>query len=441
MIGAPKEKEKVHPDPRPSAAEALEPFRPGVDGPWDRAAASHLVRRAGFGMPPAAVDGVLAAGPRAAAEKLLLGDTPSSDEEFASETAGKLGTLDAAQASWVYRMLRGTHPAREKLALFWHGRFATSVRKVEDVRLMLRQVEVFRTKGAGPFADLLLEVARDPAMLVWLDGNSNRRGHPNENLAREIMELFSLGIGNYTEEDIKEAARALTGWHVKNDEFWNNERAHDTGEKEIFGQTGKFGGEDVVRLCAGRPACAEFIAAKLFEFYVHAGPSPELRREMGKCYSASGLKTGEFLIRLFSSRVFYSQRARRAIVATPADFAVGSLRTLTATASTRAVARAMAAMGQELLAPPSVKGWDLGLSWLSSPTLLSRLRYAAEVCGEAGQDLGAEVPWERLRAERPGIRQRFFPEGLPAAAAAAAGEGGPRDVAAVCLQLPESQFI
>ncbi len=433
--------EKTRSDLGPSVPEALRPFRSGTDGPWDRAAAAHLVRRAGFGMPPAAVEEALAAGPRAAAEKLLRGDSPSSDEAFASETAFKLGSLDAAQASWVYRMLRGTHPAGEKLALFWHGRFATSVRKVENVRLMLRQIDLFRKKGAGPFGDLLLEVTRDPAMLVWLDGNSNRRGQPNENLAREIMELFSLGIGNYNEDDIKEAARALTGWHVKDDEFWNNERAHDTGEKKIFGKTGTFGGEDVVRLCAAQPACAEFIATKLFEYYVHASPSPQLRREIGKAYASSGLKTGDFLVRLLSSRVFYSPRAQRAIVATPADFAVGSLRTLSATASTRAVARAMAAMGQELLAPPSVKGWDLGLSWLSSPTLLSRLRYAAEVCGEAGKELAADVPWERLRREGPGIRERFFPEGVPAAADDGPVEGEPRSVAAACLQLPESQFI
>jgi uncharacterized protein (DUF1800 family) len=343
-------------------------------------------------------------------------------------------------------MLKGANPAREKLALFWHGHFATSNFKVDNVRLMLNQVDLFRQKGAGRFEELLLEVARDPAMLLWLDGNSNRRGKPNENFARELMELFSLGIGNYTENDIKEAARAFTGWHVQDNQFSFTPRAHDADPKVIFGKTGPFGGEEVVTMCAEREAGAEFIAGKLFEFYVHPSPGAPLKKELGQTFTRAGRQVGEFLAALLSSRVFHSAKARRALVAGPADYAVGSLRTLGATAGAKALARAMAAMGQDLLAPPSVKGWDQGQAWLSSATLLERYRFGQAVVGvnEAGKEFNAEVPWPRLGSDLSVIVARFFPEGLPAPVAddlkAAAG-GDPKAVVAGCLELPESQFI
>jgi uncharacterized protein (DUF1800 family) len=426
--------------------EALLPFRPGADGSWDRPAAAHLVRRAAFGMGEAFVERALSLGPRAAAEDLLVLRPELEDARFAHQAALRLSSLEAAQSAWVYRMVRGSSPAREKLALFWHGHFATSNHKVENASLLLRQVDLFRERGSGPFEDLLLEVARDPAMLIWLDGNLNRRGKPNENFARELMELFSLGIGNYGEEDIKEAARAFTGWHVREGKFWFNERAHDGEPKRVFGTTGSFGGEEVARLCAARPACAEFVAQKLFEFYVHPAPGPALRRELGRAYERSGKRTGEFLASLLSSRIFHAPAARRALVASPADYAVGSLRTLAASAGAASVARAMAGMGQDLLAPPSVKGWDPGQAWLSSGTLLERYRFAEglAVGGAAGKDLNADVPWQRIGTDSQSIIGRFFPEGLPAPIAGdliAGAAGDPKALVAGSLQLPEYQFV
>jgi uncharacterized protein (DUF1800 family) len=427
--------------------ELLLPFRAGLDGPWDRAAAAHLVRRAAFGMPERLVESCLSRGPRGAVEDLLTGRPDLPDERFTSEAALQVGSLEAAQGAWVYRMLRGGSPAREKLALFWHGHFATSNRKVENPRLMMRQVELFRSKGEGPFEELLLAVARDPAMLLWLDGNSNRRGQPNENFARELMELFSLGIGHYTESDIKEAARAFTGFHVKDDEFWFNARAHDDGPKQVLGRSGPLRGEEVVRLCAEREGSAEFVAGKLFEFYVHSAPSPDLKRELGKLLRSSGNRTGEFLSRLLSSRVFHSRWARRALVSTPADFAVGSLLTLGGAASAKAVARAMAAMGMELFVPPSVKGWEMGPAWLSSTTLLARYRFAQALSsGGAGADpeLNAQIPWDRLGGDSRRFLERLIPEGLPAPLAAdllSAGRSDPRSLVTGCLELPEYQFV
>ena len=281
-------------------------------------------------------------------------------------------------------MLLGSSPAIEKLALFWHGHFATSARKVDDAKLMLRQIELFRQKGAGPFLDLLGGVARDPAMLVWLDGNSNRRGKPNENFGRELFELFALGIGNYTEADIKEAARAFTGWHVRDGEYWFNERRTTRARRPSSGAPGSGGATTSLKMSAEHEACARFISGKLFEFYVHPAPGPELRRELAALFRSTGGRTGEFLAKLLGSRVFHSKKARRALVSSPADYTVGSLRTIGARASAaKALAKSMASMGLELLAPPSVKGWAGGEAWLSSTTLLSRFGFSMGVGGES----------------------------------------------------------
>lgn len=427
---------------------AFEPYRPDADGPWDRAAAAHLVRRAAFGMPKELVERALGLGPQAGARDLFEAKPEEEDVLFAYQMAGRVGSLESAQSAWVYRMLHGCSPALEKLALFWHGHFATSEAKVEDVGLMRRQLQLFRDRGAGPFAELLLEVAKDPAMLIWLDSNSNRKGKPNENFARELMELFSLGIGNYTEADVKEAARAFTGWHVRGREFWLNRNAHDEGPKELFGNSGSLDGEDVVRLCVEQTACAEHVGAKLFEFYVRLRPEPELRRLLGKALRARGMQVRDFLVELLSSKLFYEAASRRALVATPVDFSVGSARTLGAQVSPEALVDAMKAMGQELLAPPSVKGWDMGLSWLSSTTLFARYAFAGALAG--GEDAGgaskmrARVDWDSLGGDAVAVVSRFFPDGCSPQVlndVRSAGGGDPRATALACLQLPEHQFI
>ena len=227
-----------------TARERLEPFRPGKDGPWDYSAAAHLARRLTFGSPRKLVREILEGGPRAAPAALLADRDETPEMKAVADSQRRIGSTEAIQTWWAHRMLRGNSPARDKLALFWHDHFATSDTKVRDARLMMDQVQLFIRRGPGSFHALLKAMAKDPAMLIWLDGNSNRRGEPNENFARELMELFSLGVGNYTEEDIKEAARAFTGWHVKNRKFWFNQRAHDTGSKTIFGMTGNLDGND-----------------------------------------------------------------------------------------------------------------------------------------------------------------------------------------------------
>ena len=428
-------------DARPSDLEA---FRPETDGPWDPRQAAHLCRRAAFGSPPELVDRLVREGHPVAAMSTLFDSTEDDDAlDLLGDVTARGRNFESVQGWWVYRMLFSRAPAREKLSLFWHDHFATSQRKVRNPRLMMGQVELFLRLGAGVFDDLLLAVARDPAMVLWLDGNTNRRGKPNENFARELMELFSLGIGHYTEQDIQEAARAFTGWHEREEEFWFHRRSHDSGPKTVFGETIE-SGEDVVKLCASRPAGARFIASKLFRAYVHPEPSSGLEALLGETFERDGRRVDTFLRRLLASRLFYRDDVRRSIVASPAEFAIGALATLGARANTTEVAESMAGMGQDLLRPPSVKGWDGGLAWINSTTLLARYRYAMEIAAGYGS-LDAVVPWEEIESGgTEGVIARFFPESLPPTVTRPLFEAADGDVRAFvggCLQLPESQYV
>ncbi len=278
--------------PERSPQETLDRFRPDAawgtwfpsgEAAWDRAAAAHLLRRSGFGHAPGDLDRLVALGPRDALGSLLAPDADAvvrfnaaADELDAAASA--TGRFDALAAAWTYRMLRSPDPLREKMTLFWHGHFATSGAKVTDARLMADQITLFRRHALGRFGDLLAATATDPAMLLWLDGDRNRAGAANENLARELFELFALGPGNYSEADVKEAARALTGWTVT--DATDGRRAvfdpsrHDGGNKTIFGVTGRFGMGEVVRLTLSHPACGLFLVRKLFRFFISETAEP-----------------------------------------------------------------------------------------------------------------------------------------------------------------------
>ena len=237
-----------------TAADAWAPYAPDANSPWDLRRVVHLHRRVGFAATWGEIRRDLKDGPKASLDRVLAGRaaTDGVPEDF-RKTADLLGESAASSADparlkawWVYRMLYGPDPLTERLALMWHNHFATSNLKVENLTAMRRQNELFRKLGRGPFGDLLSAVVHDPAMLVWLDAPSNRKGHPNENLARELMELFTLGIGHYSEKDVKEAARALTGWTVVDDAFAEVPARHDADEKVILGRKGKWTGADLV---------------------------------------------------------------------------------------------------------------------------------------------------------------------------------------------------
>ncbi len=286
------------------------------------------------------------------------------------------------QRSWLARMIESPRPLEERMTLFWHGHFATSYRTIENSFHMAMQIEMFRRHALGNFGRLLFLIIRDPAMIAYLDNDQSRRGRPNENLARELMELFSLGVGVYSEEDIKEGARALTGYTFEGNEPVFREPWHDNGEKSILGKRGRLDGDGFVRAILEKKACSEFICAKLYRYFVADLP-PDLSdapREQRKFVQqlASNLRRNKYelkpmLRKLFLSEHFYQMVERDRQIKSPVQLVVGSVRSLETPARNLGVLTdAMDRMGQNILFPPSVKGWDGGRSWINTSTLYVR---------------------------------------------------------------------
>ncbi len=277
---------------------------------------------------------------------------------------------------WGERMMKTERPLQEKLALFWHGHFATGNVKVRDYRKMLQQLELFHTRGKGPLRELLRGVATDPAMLVYLDAGQNVKGHPNENFAREILELFTLGPGNYSETDIREAARAFTGWthdpHTLS--FVIDTNQHDTDPKTFLGHTGNFDGYDIIDLILEQPATAHFLAGKLYRYFVRDTPDPAVIRALAEQYRASGYDTAGLLRTIFLSRDFHAPASVGSQIKSPVHLVVGTYRKL-GLAELPGVPDfhvTTERLGQRLFEPPNVAGWAGGRSWITSATLLER---------------------------------------------------------------------
>jgi uncharacterized protein (DUF1800 family) len=357
------------------------------DGAFDFDAAAHLWRRAAFGAPPGEIERTVDSGVGEAVGRLVDGpadDRATESLEFVYQSVLGADDADGARAWLLLRMLRGGHPVREKAALFWHGHFATSIRKVRDLAWMLRQYRLFLDHGLGPFGVLLDAVARDPAMIRWLDNETNRKGQPNENYAREVLELFTLGEGRYTERDIREAARAFTGWHIQRESFHFARSLHDDGEKTVLGETGRLGGEDVQRIALAQPACGRFLARKLLRFYVMPEPPAAAVDALGDWMRKNDYDVAATLKLLFRSRLFYSAAARRSLVKSPVDFVVGATRALSIRkADLKAAVPALRAMGQDLLAPPNVKGWPGHRAWIDTASWLVRVRVAGALAAAA----------------------------------------------------------
>jgi uncharacterized protein (DUF1800 family) len=350
---------------------ALAPWRPRP-GAWDPAAAAHLARRAGFGAAPGEVDRLVALGVDGAVDAMFERD--EHDPRLLQGVRALLPVEDTDRLAgwWMSLMLAGGAPLRERVTLMWHDHFATSDAKVDDARMMFRQNQLFREAGLGDFRALLHAVAKDPAMLVWLDGGSNREGQPNENFAREVMELFALGIGNYTEADIREAARAFTGWGTRGRSFHLRESDHDPGTKEIFGRRGPFRGEDVIDLILEQRACRRFVARRLLEELVAPDPREEWIDDTAATLVREDWHVGRTIAAILRSELFFSPEARRSRIAGPVELICMTARRLDARVAPQRAAEAAAAMGQSLLRPPSVKGWDGMRSWINAGTWVAR---------------------------------------------------------------------
>ncbi len=363
---------------------------------------AHLLRRAGLGASTAELDHYTRLGYQGAVEALLAYD--SVPEEYSSllprlQADAPQLRMPHAKMWWVARLLTTRRPLQERMVLFWHNHFATSASKVPRAELMIQQNETFRRLALGSFRDILLAVSRDPAMLLWLDNYLNQKGKPNENYARELLELFTLGIGNYTEQDVKEAARAFTGWTLRQRVGFQFVPAwHDDGEKEFLGQRGHFDGADIIDILVKHPKTAEHLCAKLFRFFAYDNPEPNVVRALTKTYFDSRYSIRAVVRQILLSESFRSSRALHSMIKSPMDLVVGTLRALgvgqmvqsalehdnipaPVLAILRFADQSMQRMGMSLFYPPSVKGWDWGTAWINSATMTERVRFAGAIAG------------------------------------------------------------
>eukprot|EP00913_Durusdinium_trenchii_P008770 g8236.t1 len=372
--------------------------------------AAHLYRRAAFGAAARSLESdtpawqrlqqAIKLGKARSIDQLLAGGPGQKDFDSLTDDIGAsiARTSNAAnqftraqseklQGWWLYRMLNTPHPLKERCTLFWHNHFATSVAKIVRHELMFEQNRLLRKHALGKFGPLLHNIGRDPAMLVWLDSNRNIKGSPNENYGRELLELFSLGEGNYTETDIKEAARAFTGWSTSDGKFIFNKHLHDTGRKTVFGKSGNFNGDDVVDIVLKQPAAARFLVGKLFREFISEAETPPARliEPLAVQLRKSNYDIAGCIATMLRSNLFFSDHAYRQRIKSPVEYVVGTLAVCDGRGSLPQLAKSMDGMGQTLFAPPNVKGWDGGKTWLNSATLLARCNLAVRFAGSRRQ--------------------------------------------------------
>src|ERR1700737_2208790 len=384
-------------------------FAPLPAQKWNNATAAHLLNRAAFGGTPAEIEAASNRGLTATVHEFVevSGDAakvpppawakPRNIREMRMEIKGakdrgenfqekarQLRMMEGEEILdlrhwWLDRMMNGPAPLLEKMTLFWHGHFATSVQKVRDGYFMWLQNDTLRRNALGNFGTLVKKISRDPAMMIYLDLQQSRKEHPNENWARELMELFTVGIGNYSEQDIRESARAFTGYRVDmtTQQFRFAPFQQDKGVKNFMGRTGAFSGDDIIDILLQQPASAQFIGRNLWRYFVEDDPSPQVVDVIAERIRARNYDMRPVLREMFSSAEFYSDRVMRTQIKSPVQYIVQTSKLLESQLPPPIVAQnAMRQIGQILFAPPNVKGWDGGRTWISTSTLLFRYNFA-----------------------------------------------------------------
>lgn len=397
---------------------------------WSDAHAAHLLERAGFGGTPDEIKRLAAMTPQQAVASLLRPPKPAKplppfDHSGVHEPGldpfpeGRPATTDMAKAKgealgvqvkpdgnrrlqpvvdkffywlrasrlethrvgqwWAHRMLVTQHPLQEKMALFWHGHFATHENKVRDYRKMLAQLQLFQTQGMGNFRSLMIATAQDPAMLAFLDAGVNVKGQPNENFAREIMEMFTLGVGHYSEADIREAARAFTGWNFEGTRYVFKPNQHDEGHKTVLGQQGRLSGVQVIDIILAQPAAAEYIASRLYRYLVRDDVAHALRTQLGALLRQHRYEITPWLQAVLLSRDFYAAQGTR--IKSPVELVVSTYRKLGLShiPGVPDFNDTTGALGQRLLYPPTVAGWGYGRSWITPGLLMERGNFVRDV--------------------------------------------------------------
>ena len=414
-------------------AEWVDDLRPIIAADWSRERASHLLERTGFGALPSEVQRSLTLGPRAAVAALVRPQGADDPAVRAFERSGlpdagidpfpetRPAATDLAKARgaaigvevkpsgnrplqpvvdkfffwlrasllecnridywWANHMLVTRRPLVEKMALFWHGHFATHEDKVRDYRKMLGQVELFQRRGLGNFRDLVIAVAQDPAMLAFLDAGVNVKGAPNENFAREILEMFTMGVGHYSEQDIRESARAFTGWNANGTRFVIDAESHDDGPKTVFGREARFDGVQVIDLILAQPETADYIAGRIYRYFVRDDISSQMQRRLGAVLRDNRYELAPLLETIFLSRDFYSAASVGTRIKSPVELVISTyrklgLREVPGLPDFNEVSRAL---GQQLLHPPTVAGWAYGRAWITPGLLIERGNFVRDV--------------------------------------------------------------
>jgi uncharacterized protein (DUF1800 family) len=386
----------------------FDPFVPSDDEPWDRPRIHHLLRRAAIGPTPEQFAALSNLSPGQAVDSLLdydVAQDPFNDLLTRMEGFFNFNRIEDVQGWFFFSMLGSPRRAQERMALFWHNHFATSASKVDRPKLMHNQIELFRQKGSGSFRDLLLAVARDPAMLVWLDGQASKKGHANENFSRESMELFTLGIGNYTEQDVQELARAFTGWQLQGDQAVFNPKLWDDGEKTIFNTPGKYDSQSAVDLMLAQPAAPKHLAEKLLKEFVHPEPTQDHIDYVAGQLLANNWQIKPVMKQIFTSRLFYSEWAYRSRIKSPVELVAGAIIGLGGKANTDFITQTTARMGQKILFPPNVKGWDGGEAWINANTVLVRFNFGLVLATQQ----------QNIYAERPDVEAMLHGQGATTA--------------------------
>jgi uncharacterized protein DUF1800 len=415
-------------------------YKPTDSDPFDQVKAAHLLSRAGFGGTPEEIDKVLKLGPQKAVDWLMdfpdapaesngdnsgpdlssLADQPSSFAQYrtmlqdASPDQRKMlqqkfqqsnrEAIGAITKWWLNRMAYGDYPLQEKLTFFWHGHFTTSARDERAASLMWRQNELLRRYAAGNFQPFLHAISKDPAMLDYLNNSQNKKQHPNENYAREVMELFTLGIGNYTEDDVKEAARAFTGWTHDGDEFVFREFQHDYGQKTFLGQTGNFDGDNVLDIILQQQECPKFVAEELFQYLAYDATGDSLADALGDVFLSNNYELRPLIQTILTSRAFYSPQCIGVQIKSPVQLMVGTVRLLGLRVPPElATISALNQMGQVPLMPPNVRGWPGGHLWINTSTLFIRYNTGVWLAGGDVPSLTRINPKATDRELPPGI--------------------------------------
>jgi len=395
----------------PSWAWAV--YKPDAERPWNLAQAGHLYRRAAFGANWEQLQQALSDGPQRTIDKLLR---PQSEAAQFNRTyddyEAATGSVDQLRAWWLRRMIQTPHPLLEKMTLFWHSYFATNAAEVKNARSMQQHVRLLRSQALGSFRTLLEGISQDPAMLIWLGAEANRKARPNENLARALMENFTLGPGHYTTKDLQEASRAFTGWFVLRSKLRYISREHDGNEKQILGRKGNFTRDDVLRIILEQPATSCQLVRKLYRWLISETEQPDealiapLAESFAKDYNV--LKLVETMLR---SNLFFSSAAYRKQIKSPVEFSVGIVKALEGSISTTQLANDLADLGQNLYNPPTIKGWAGGKHWINSTAIVSRRNLASALLRGSGAYGNKLDPWavaQRHRCTTTESARRFL---------------------------------